>query len=748
MIQTPRLKRHLHVAFTEADETTLLIGEGRSTAVTSSACTAVLGEIDGKRSSEEVVNRLIDRLPVANLYAALHFLEQNGHIEEASDALPDRQAAYWNTLGIDTATAAGRLGARRVSLIGLGHGIDALETMLGNHNVGIARDGWGDLRVAVVDDYLHPGLSAINDEAIARGAPWIIVKPDGIFVWIGPLMQAGETGCWECLAQRLRGQREVESFALNGSAKTSFPALAALPGTRGAGLAMAAIEIAKWCASEANSVLEGAVVTFDTLALETRRHILTRRPQCPACGDPDAFRTAMPRPVTLQSVTKGFTADGGHRSVAPEETLRRHEHLVGPVTGITRGLARITPEDGSPLHVYTAGVNLATRHDTLQRMRRGLRTSCCGKGTTDVQARASSLGETAERYSGVYRGEEYSIAGTIAEIGPDAIDPRETMLFSKRQYAERERWNALDRRLDMVPVPFDPAAQIHWTPLWSLTDQRVRWMPTAQCFYSTPQEPDHAFCLPDSNGAAAGNTLEEAILQGFLELVERDSVAIWWYNRLRRPRVELDSFDDPYFRSMQDYYAGLSRELWVLDLTADLGIPAFVAVSRRTDTEVEDIVFAPAAHLDARMGVLRALTELNQMIPGVAGSRGDGTGYAYDDPEAIRWWREATLENQPYLVPADGPARQMADFADRQSDDIREDVLTCQGIVEAAGMEMLVLDQTRPDIGIPVVKVVVPGMRHFWARFAPGRLFDVPVAMGWRDEPIDEDQLNPIPVFI
>ena len=61
-------------------------------------------------------------------------------------------------------------------------------------------------------------------------------------------------------------------------------------------------------------------------------------------------------------------------------------------------------------------------------------------------------------------------------------------------------------------------------------------------------------------------------------------------------------------------------------------------------------------------------------------------------------------------------------------------------------MEMLVLDQTRPDIGLPVVKVVVPGLRHIYPRFARGRLYDVPVRLGWRDAPLLEDELNPIPL--
>ena len=82
-----------------------------------------------------------------------------------------------------------------------------------------------------------------------------------------------------------------------------------------------------------------------------------------------------------------------------------------------------------------------------------------------------------------------------------------------------------------------------------------------------------------------------------------------------------------------------------------------------------------------------------------------------------------------------------------ESTDTREDVENCRARVEAAGMEFLVLDQTRPDIGMPVARVIVPGMRHFWARFAPGRLYEVPVRMGWREGPLAEADLNSAPVI-
>ncbi len=61
---------------------------------------------------------------------------------------------------------------------------------------------------------------------------------------------------------------------------------------------------------------------------------------------------------------------------------------------------------------------------------------------------------------------------------------------------------------------------------------------------------------------------------------------------------------------------------------------------------------------------------------------------------------------------------------------------------------MIVLDLTRPDIDFSTVRVTVPGLRHFWARFAPGRLYDVPVEAGWSDRKLDESELNPIPFFL
>lgn len=750
MIKQPKLKNHLHVEIVGNDKV-LLIAEGRYFALSGRVYARIMPLIDGERHTEQIVDKLQDEFSQTEIYHALLILERNGHIEESFTGLPDSIAAFWNTFGVDTQTLAKVLAAKTVSVTCFGDvPKEEFLTLLEKLYICIAPIETAQFSVALVDDYLQDGLEEFNQHTLKLGRPWLIAKPNGIYSWIGPLFQPGETGCWACLAQRLRNNYEVEEFARRINKRIHpYPALASLPATMNMGLSMAAIEVAKWLVLSENTTLKNKLITFDTGRLQIQEHTVVRRPQCLECGDAEYQASRSPSAVVLNSVCKTFVADGGHRAVSPEETLKNNKHHISPLTGIAKSLIRVTDQDNSPLHVYMSGHNMAVRYDSFQKLRRHIRGSSCGKGITDAQAQASALCEAIERYSGVFRGEEIRRKTSADALGTQAINPQDCMLFSEAQYRDRDEWNARDRRLDMIPLPFDQEAEIDWTPLWSLTHKEFRYLPTSYCYYSYPSLPEHFFCLPDSNGSAAGNTKEEAILQGFMELVERDSVATWWYNQLRKPAVDLDSFDDPYIQNLRQYYHSIHRELWVLDLTNDLEIPAFIAISRRIDRPLEDIIFAPAAHFDPRLGIVRALTELNQMLPGVSTSKPDGTGYSYDDPEAIQWWRTATLANQPYLAPCDRILpRRRSDYKSAQTDDLRDDILLCQSLVERLGLEMLVLDQTRPDIGLSVVKVVVPGLRHFWARFAPGRLYDVPVKMGWLTEPISETALNPVAIFI
>jgi ribosomal protein S12 methylthiotransferase accessory factor len=520
------------------------------------------------------------------------------------------------------------------------------------------------------------------------------------------------------------------------------------------GWGLAATAVSAWIATGRLPHLEGRLQTLDTLTGHVQTHTLVRQSSCPACGAPP--RLDRIEPLVLRKSPKIFTRDGGHRTFAPEQTLARYGHLVSPITGAVPLLERDGAFGGPPgketdngiIHIYLSGHNTARRARSLGGVRRDLRSSNCGKGISDLQAKASALGEGLERYSGVFRGDEPRRRARFVDLAGAAVAPNDCLLFSERQYRERDAWNAGDAR-DFVPLPFDPQAELEWTPVWSLTHRKPRYLPTAYCYFAYPLHNDPLFCESSSNGNAAGNTLEEAILQGFFELVERDSVALWWYNRVRGPGVDLDSFAEPYLDELREFLRHHHRDLWVLELTSDLEVPVFVAASRRTDGGAEQILFGFGAHLDARVALLRAVTEMNQMLArALTESTNAPPETQLEDRITLDWLRNATVVNQPYLVPRDSPPRKASEYPPCRTDDLKDDVLACQALVERHGMEMLVLDQTRPEIGLPVAKVIVPGLRHFWPRFGPGRLYDVPVKLGWLRQPLAEEQLNPIPMFL
>jgi ribosomal protein S12 methylthiotransferase accessory factor len=666
--------------------------------------------------------------------------------KEANDRLPEGEAAI---RGIEPWKAARCLTDTRVTVTALG-AVAAEPFRAHLHSVRVRTGEPGDLGVVLTDDYLGPGLQAYNRQALADGRTWLLVKPVGSQIWLGPIFRPGETGCWECLAHRLvRNRGAVGSVRVKKVSAGSFPvARDVTPAALQLAWDMAAAETARWVVNDGGSDLEGKIVTLDVRGGQTRTHVLVRRPQCPACGRPDDGRDRAVAPLVLQSCTKTFTEDGGHRVARPEETLARYQHHVSPISGAVSRLERLGPSGDGLLHVFVAGANPARRTRTAAGIRRVFRSWSSGKGTSELQARASGLCESLERFSGTFQGDEPRRKARLLDLGGAALEPNACMLFSERQYLERGAWNARGSRYSLVPVAFDVEAEIDWTPVWSLTRQEERYLPTSYCYFGYPDPPGADSCDACSNGSAAGNTLEEAVLHGFLELVERDSVALWWYNRVRRPGVRLDSFADPYLERLLAFLRGRRRDLWVLDLTSDTQVPAFAALSRRTDQPEERILMGFGAHLDPRVAVLRAVTEHNQMLAMVLDEVGEKPVDAIRDSGTVAWLKTATLANQPYLVPDACTLREAGDCPRRWSGDLKEDVLACQALVEGLGMEMLVLDQTRPDIGMPVVKVFVPGLRHFWPRFAPGRLYEVPVRLGWLPRPLTEEQINPIPMFL
>lgn len=753
-----RLRHDLDLRVAE-DDTVFLVSERTVTSLTGKLAVAVAARLDGTRTPNEIVSELAGDYPAERVRSVLDQLVASGHaVIESShcDRVLAGDAGLYEMGGVASAVAGDRLAAATVAVRAIGdvEGIDVaghlraggVGTVVRLTDPAEAVPGV-TLLVVLTEDYLRSELDYINRVALMTATPWLLARPVGSIVWLGPLFRPGVTGCWSCLAHRISANDQSRTFLQRrlGEANPvgSLGVRHRVGSAIGAGLV--SLEVLKSVTGIPTA--EPGVVTIDLLTGDSDRHYFTRRPQCPVCGDETMVAARGEEPVRFSSRSKAPASEGGHRAIEPAAMVERFSRQVSPITGVVTAVQRIALP--SPLYVFTAGQNIARQPADMTALRRGLRALSGGKGMTEIQARASAIGEAIERFSAVFQGDEPRRRGTISELGDAAIHPNACMLFSERQYEQRELWNLGQSGFRTVFEPFAEGEAIDWSPVWSVSSGRTRWLPTQCLYYGYPLEGGRLFAYADSNGCASGTSLEDAALQGFCELVERDSVALWWYNRVRRPGIDLDSFHDPYIDRLREIYAGLGREVWALDLTADLGIPAVGAFSRAVGADREDILIAFGAHLDARVAVIRALTEMNQFLPAVLpAATGGAPGARYPDGAFETWCRTATLASQPYLVPDSTAAPRVAtSWPAQASDDLAADLKHCHGLVDARGLELLILDQTRPDIGLPVVKVIVPGLRHFWPRFAPGRLFDVPAELGWCRK-TEEHRLNPVPVFI
>lgn len=574
------------------------------------------------------------------------------------------------------------------------------------------------LLVVAARNILARELSRINRLQLRRGRPWMLVKTAGERTWIGPLFLPGKTGCWACLAHRL-----LENGWTDSAGGACEPAI----------LKRAVDEAGRWLGGQSDRIA-GHILVFPVGEKEPERHVLIRRPQCPECG---GWRARQQQPIRLHRSPK---VSPGTRTCSVEATLDRLSRHESELTGIVARVTRVASWSAFPIFFAYHCRPLSSDAPSAP-LRRALQ-PVAGKGATVVEAHASCLAEAIERYSIQWQGNEYRRFSQRTSLGPNAIGIRELALLTSRQVRERKRWNREAGGFSYIPAVPENNAGMDWTAVWSLTEQRRKFVPTAYCYLYYP-----GWIYPaDSNGCAAGNIMEEAILHGFLELVERDAVAIWWYNRLRRPPVAIDGPVRKRFQKACKELARKGRTLAVLDLTTDFEIPVFAAVSALEDGR--RIFIGTGAHLQADIALSRAIAELCQVVD----AHGEGLPIRHGRLSTVeqalrRWLRQARLKDLPYLVPY-GEGASLGQFPNWSAPDVKKDVEWCVAKARRLGLEVLVLDMTRPDLDFPVVRVIVPGMRHCWGRFAPGRLYEVPVKMGWRKTTLSQSELNPIPYFL
>lgn len=683
---------------------------------------------------ETVTENLLSKFPLECIQEAFFRLRKKGFVSNFCNKRTKNALAFWSDLALDEEVVVKpSIAIKNFSQ----HSSSELSVALNNLSLKI--DDSGDFFIVIVDNYISYALEAFSKARLQDKKPWMLLKPSGRVIWIGPIFEQSHAGCWHCLAEKIKENRrvEVDLFGLDNNS-LNIPSLSYLPTTLTIAMNMAAIEIAKWEKSQATHQLLKNLLTIDLRSMETQLHPFKLLVTCAVC-QPSQKQIKQSFP-NLQPSLKKYFFDEGERACSLDETLHNLSDNISPITGAISSLRHsIVNEE----HIcYTVRTLPLPAGDTCEDRYLRMPDVATGKGKTKLQATVGCLAEAIERYNCTFTTQE-EIRCPYDGIKDKAIHPHSLLNFSESQYDNREEINAHLSGFNKIPERYDGSA-IGWTAVFSMTHHCIRYIPSSYCYLSYPYEKDVEICPGSSNGCASGNSLEEAFLYALLELAERDAVAIWWYNRIKRPCVNLESFHDISLNQIQAKFKKEDRELFVLDLTTDLQIPCYAAVSWKSDGS--QIFFGTGSHLQPRVGVARAISELNQiMIRANTPKNVDLRSIAPFERDLVKWSISEIIDNHSYLVPegVNHPAKLHV-----HSRDFLADINRCIHILKDLNLEVLFFDLTNPNISFHTARVIIPGLRHFWSRLGPGRLYDIPVQLGWLKKPLTESEMNPIPYFL
>lgn len=380
---------------------------------------------------------------------------------------------------------------------------------------------------------------------------------------------------------------------------------------------------------------------------------------------------------------KHHVSAGSHRSRRPDETLAAYAPRM-PVIGITR-LANVTGLDSIGIPVYMA-IRPNSRSISVSQ----------GKGIDHDHAKASALMESIENWHAEWI-ELPTRIGSYWEMrasGP-TIDVSQLPLRAGAQL-----------RLD-IPVP--------WIEGYDLLQERSVWVPYE--FVTMNTLLSHSMQLTyynSSNGLASGNHLLEAILHGLLEVIERDALAVWGRKTAetqQQTKIELSTIRDSECRKLLARFEQAEVELAVWDVTSDIGFATYECAigepSGRFSWRNLGIFRGWGCHLSPAVALSRALCEAAQSrLTIISGSRDDNPIHVYTHQNDLQ--HVAVLHEACFGSPGTLAFGVREDFSTMS---FEEDIAVVLDALCEVGLERaIVVNLSRDDLGIPVAKVIVPGL--------------------------------------
>ncbi len=365
-----------------------------------------------------------------------------------------------------------------------------------------------------------------------------------------------------------------------------------------------------------------------------------------------------------------------------------------------RWMTRIESPDAPGLAFYGAEVHPAD----FGLSGYGRTASLSGKGLADAQAFAGCAGEGVEHLSRLEWGTEQLVRSTAKQAAHGLDDA------------------TLQEILRLAGCDAAPAAELDWMTATRLSDGAVVQVPAILCL----RRAGGIASIPSaiSTGCAAGPSLPVATLAGLLEAVERDAVALWWTGGRRGTAIGLDTLarTGAVEALRQLRRDSETRTTWLLDLTADTDIPCVAALSVAA-ADGRGFACGTAARLDVGEAIAAALLELCQSELGhrlVAAKRRARGDAALNETDRRKLDRAAHLDAAAceLLHPFGVPGQRAAADAQDAACAVRFVVERLQHL----SVEPLLVDLTRPVLGVPVVRIIAPGLQPFPSSLVTDRL--------------------------
>lgn len=390
----------------------------------------------------------------------------------------------------------------------------------------------------------------------------------------------------------------------------------------------------------------------------------------------------------------------------PADTLAKARRLVDERTGIIRAVYENPMEPDGPA-MFGYGSVLA---DTTQF---GVPATDSLNGSTSVvreHALAGAVGEAVERYSVRMVPEDRLVTAPMDALAGPWLDPRALVLYSDEQY----------RRPGFPYPPVREDVPIRWVEGFSLTRSVPVMVPAFAVYIPyVPAPGEPSFVEQTSNGLACGNTLEEAVLSGLLEVVERHAAMSMWLTEKSLPHVDAAATRDPLLRKTLQAFARVRYDVHLLDASAATGIPVVISVALDPAGRGPAATFASAAGVSGRTAAIGALEELGQcyvwlksLMARRASQPSRPLGELSSVEDHVFWATSPEHLDLVQFTTASRTTRSVDDLPDLSGRDVLDGIERCVGQLAERDLEVLVVDVTSPDVrevGLSVVRVLVPG---------------------------------------